>query len=676
MTNNSNHHENPRGIVPPMARRRFLALTAATAGTGAAAWPAASVAQEDVEVPNDIEFIEDEMVEMRDGTQLATDIYLPNEDARPAPTLVSRTPYNKAGPSGAAVSYAEDDYAVAVQDVRGKFASEGSFHPYRSEERAEHQDGYDAVEWAADQEWSNGRIGMYGASALAESQMALLQNEELPPSLETMVPAYAVSSYYMQGAYAGGACLWSHNLSWLNDLAMEQVRREDPNLDEDSVGEGELTPLEEAQEPLQQLFWDLPIEPFEPYEEAGVDWLTNWHTNETFGEFWEHQDYTQNYDKVDVPILQIGGWYDIFAQGTVQNYTGTREEAATQTARNESAVVMGPHTHGEESSQAQGFIRGNPTRFPENSTYSRDDLRDAWFDHHLKDDEDGSEIGWEIDGETPARLYVPGGLDEWVGGAEFPFPETEFTKYYLHSDGDANIGNINTENLSYGGRLTTEKPGDEPIDEYTYDPADPVITPGGYNTHWLGGIADRTTAYHNRNDILLYQTDLLEEDVAVVGPITVTLYASTSAVDTDFIVNLSETDPTDRTGSELIAEGARRGRIGNVEADPTDVNTYRDIELLESDEIYAWKIAVWPTSRVFSEGNRIRVDITSSDFPRYDRNQNTGEGLTGEDTVEADQTVYHDDQCPSHIELPIVPMGALEERIIDEPFPGALDEED
>jgi hypothetical protein len=424
---------------------------------------------------------------------------------------------------------------------------------------------------------------------------------------------------------------------------------------------------------MPQLHWDLPVAPYEPLERAGYPWLADWHGHETYDEFWHEQDHARRYDAVDVPVLNHGGWYDIFAQGTVENFRGLRGGAATDAARDAATLVMGPHTHGDDAVRAQGQAVGHAVEFPENSTYERVDLLAAWFDRHLRDDGDGRGVDDRAagpDGEpTRARLYVPG-LDEWVGSPEFPLPGTETRTYYLRSDGDARVDAVDAASPGYGGRLSTEPPGEEPPDEYTYDPADPVVSVGGYNTHWDGGVADRATAYRDRDDVLVYETAPLSEPVAVVGPITVTLYASTSAVDTDFVVVLSDADPPERVGGTWVAEGARRGRIGDVEADPRARETYASVDLLEPDAVYAWRIAVWPTARLFEAGHRIRIDVASSNFPRYSRNLNTGEGLDGSEAVAAAQTVHHDRERPSHVDLPVVPVDALERRVVDGPVPG------
>jgi len=600
---------------------------------------------------------EDLMVPMRDDRKLATSVFLPakGEEAVEGqfPVLVLRTPYNKdAGwVIGQAKFFAKNGYAVVVQDVRGKFASEGVFYPYRSEGHAEAKDGYDTVEWAAAQPWSNGKVGTYGISFMAGTQWALAHNEKLPPHLKAMAPGYSVASYYGQGGYAGGALLWAHNSDYLLGFGRQFQKRHNPQL------AGSFTDLDMAQEVISQLYWDLPVWPFEPLKKVGIDWLYNgWHAHETYDDYWKAQDHALHYQKVNIPVLNYGGWYDIFCQGTVLNYAGMRKNAATSEAREQTMLIMGPYTHGREGRGSPGQVTGHAYFFPSNVTYDSNKLLLAWFDHHLK----GEEFTL-AKGPRGVWFYVPG-LDKWIAAEDYPVPETRFSKWFLHSPGNANAGN-----LPHTGRLTTEPPALEPPDSYVYDPGNPVPTVGGYNTHCEGGITDRPRVYGQRQDILVYQTELLKEDIAVVGPITVTLHASTSAVDTDFVVVLSDVDPGSRTGAYWIAEGARRGRIGNVEGDPRDLNTYSKIEYLEPGKIYTWKIAVWPTARVFKKGHRIRIDVASSNFPRYNRNLNTGEGLKGVRMVNAVQTLFHDKAHPSSIELPIIPIDKLNSLVVEGP---------
>jgi putative CocE/NonD family hydrolase len=276
-----------------------------------------------------------------------------------------------------------------------------------------------------------------------------------------MAPGFAAASYYMQVAYTGGASLLSHNLDWVNPRAIAKLERERPETAD------QVTILDQAQEAMPQLYWDLPVTPFEPHQQVDVDvqWLRDWHTNETYGDYWAVQDATRFYDRIDVPVLNYGGWYDIFGQGTIWNFYGVRQ--AGSGGAGDSELVMGPYTHGDIQ-QAQGQVMGEGFTFPENVVFSEHDLLLNWFRRHLTD-EGGTES------RSAARLYVPG-LDEWVGVSEFPPSAAEMTTYYLHSDGGANVSEISTTNLVYDGRLSTEPPqGEEPTDEYTYDPADPVV---------------------------------------------------------------------------------------------------------------------------------------------------------------------------------------------------------
>lgn len=605
--------------------------------------------------PEEVVVRKNVMVPMRDGTKLATDVYLPAEDGTalegPFPTLLCRTPYGKSGLSDRATFFAKRGYAVVVQDVRGRYRSAGTFYPYRSEGLAEAKDGYDTVEWAAVQSWSNGTVGTFGASYAAGTQWALAHNESLPPHLAAMAPGYSVASYYGQGAYAGGAALLAHNLDYTNGLALQGLEPRGSETTSPS------SPLFSAQETMQQLYWELPVHPFAPHEKAGIEWLNEgWHAHETYDDYWKVQDHTRHYDKIDVPVLNRGGWYDIFCQGTVWNYQGVREEGATKTARRQTRLIMGPYTHGAENRRAQGQVTGAAHYFLFNATYDTGQVLLAWFDHHLKGKKTRTADASRV------QLYVPG-LGEWIGAADFPLPDTKFTRYYLHSQGHANVKTWRTR-----GRLTTEAPDDrEPVDFYLYDPQDPVSSAGGYNSHSDGGVADRAKVYRGRDDILVYQTDILKKDVAVIGPITVTLYASTSAQDTDFVVNLTDVNPEARAGALGVAEGARRGRIGSVEADPRDLRTYSEVKPLTPGTIYEWKIAVWPTARVFQKGHRIRIEISSSNFPRYSRNLNTGEGLTGTRSTEALQIIHHDPKHPSRVKLPVVPTEVLNEKIVEGP---------
>ena len=593
-------------------------------------------------------------VAMRDGTLLATDIYLPGENGHPVsghfPTVLERTPYGKGGDQTSGVFFARHGYSVVIQDVRGSGASQGDFYPYIHEAK----DGYDAVEWAARQPWSNSKVGTFGASYVAATQLLMVHDRTLPPHLVTMAPGYASSSYYGDGAYVGGAFRSAHNLDYETTFGVEQY-------DKLHGTQGQMTPIKKAKEALDQLYWRVPLRPFKPLLDAGDPTLDDYMAHYTYDKYWSLLNDQPLYGKVDVPMLSYSGWYDLFDQGTVLNYQGVKSRGGAA-VRDDAQLVMGPYEHANQDVRAQGMMSGEPYLFPANSTYASDELDLAWFDQYLK--------GEDVFGSMPTvRLYVPGaGFDSWIGTNNFPAPQTAVTNYFLHSHGKASIGNVDVNHLDYDGTLSTQRPtGDEPADHYTYDPRHPVVTIEGYDQHWAGGVNEETEMYQDHKDILVYETPPLKEDTAVVGPITVTLYASTSTKTTDFMVNLTDVDPASH--STFIAEGARRGGIGNVSADPRNPKSYAKVTPLVPGKVYKWKISVWPTGRVFAKGHKIRIDVTSSDFPHFNRNLNTSVALTADKIARAHQTIYHSSTYPSHVSLPIVPMSAMHSMVISGPTP-------
>lgn len=593
-------------------------------------------------------------VAMRDGVLLATDLYLPGENGHPAPgrfpTLVSRTPYGKSGDQTSGIFFARHGYAVAIQDVRGSGNSQDEFYPYIHEA----VDSYDTVEWAAAQSWSNGKVGTFGISYLAATQLLMAHDPQLPPHLVTMAPGYASSSYYGDGAYAGGEFRSAHNFDYETSFAVEQYDRTHGTT-------GQMTPIKQAMEDLDQLYWHVPVEPFEPVIKAGDPTLEDYMKHYRYDSYWAQLNDQPYYHKLRMPVLSYGGWYDLFDQGTVQNYQGVRHGAGAAAGRS-AQLVMGPYEHGNQAVRAQGMMAGEPYLFPPNSTYVDDELDLAWFDQHLK--------GQDAFGSLPpVRLYVPGaGFDKWIGSTDLPLPQAKPTDYYLHSGGRASIGNVGVHHLAYDGSLDTTPPGGtEPADHYTYDPRHPVITIEGYDQHWAGGVNEETEMYQDHKDILVYETPPLTQDTAVVGPITVTLYASTSAPTTDFMANLSDVDPTAHT--MFVAEGARKGGLGDVASDPRNPASYATVQPLVPGKVYKWQIAIWPTGRVFAKGHRIRIDITSSDFPHFNRNLNTGVKLTADRIARAHQTVYHSAKYPSHVSLPTVPMPTMQRLVVSGPTP-------
>lgn len=560
------------------------------------------------------------MVPMRDGVQLATDIYR-LEGAGPTPVLVARTPYNKDGMAGGSDVFdilraVQAGYVVVAQDVRGRYASEGKFMPHAQET----QDGFDAIAWAAAQPWSTGVVGMFGGSYLAQSQW--LPASDQPPALQAIAPSVSPSDAYEGCMYQGGAKVL-HDLRWVvaNIVPAEIERRiargekvleSDTPLDVD----GALTELPLATHPL--------IREYAPFY---LDWLAH----PMAGGFWLPSSPNAGYDQISVPALNISGWYDIFLWSTFQNYTGMKQRGGTEVARRNQRLIIGPWTHGN-------FSGSFPEReFGWGGSAAAIDLPGIhlrWFDRWLKGEDNG------IDREPPVMIFVMG-VDEWRNEADWPLPDTRCRPYYLHSRGQAGV-------LHGDGTLSVEPPGDEPPDVYLYDPLRPVptvggqvILPGGNAT----GPRDQREV-ERRDDVLIYSTPVLDQAVKVIGPIELFLFVASSARDTDFTGKLVDVYPDGR--AMILTEGILRARYRNSFTEP---------ELLEPGTVYELRLDLWATANVFFPGHRIRLEVSSSNFPRFDRNSNTGGDITSEPADQyqpAINGIFHDAAHPSRLMLPIV----------------------
>jgi len=560
------------------------------------------------------------MVPMDDGVRLATDVYR-LEGAAPTPVLVVRTPYSKDVMAGGSELFdilraVQTGYTVVAQDVRGRFASEGNFNPHRQETA----DGLDAFAWAAAQPWSNGVVGTFGGSYLGATQW--LPAREGPPDLRAMAPSITFSDSYEGCSYQGGAKVL-HDLRWVvvdivpaeieRRIARgEQVLESDTPLDVD----GALTELPLATHPL-----------IREYASFYLDWLAH----PTADDYWLPSAPHAGYEQINAPALNISGWYDIFLWSTLQNYMGMKQRGGTEEARQNQRLIIGPWTH-------MNFSGSFPEReFGPGGSSAAIDLPGIhlrWFDRWLKDVDNG------IDREPPAMIFVMG-VDEWRREADWPLPDTQYRPYYLHSNGGANT-------LHGDGILSPEPPGDEPSDVYLYNPLRPVPTVGGQVILPSGnamGPRDQSEV-ELRDDVLVYSTPVLESAVEVIGPIELRLFVSSSVPDTDFTGKLVDVYPDGR--AMILTEGILRARYRNSLSEP---------ELMEPDTIYELRLNLWATANVFLPGHRIRLEASSSNFPRFDRNSNTGGVIA---TEAADQylpainRVFHDAAHPSHLILPLI----------------------
>lgn len=566
---------------------------------------------------------------MRDGTVLKGDLYRA-DTAEKLPVLLNRTPYNKAMP---AISLMTLDvfravmagYNVFFQDCRGRFASAGTFTCFADEAA----DGYDTIEWAARQSWSNGKVGTFGPSYMGATQW--LAATQAPPSLKAMAPSITASDYHDGWTYQGGAFSLFFNVSWTTvALAPDRLMRERAS---NPSAAGELGAVLGSIDELCEQMRLLPLREL-PLFRTGAPYFYEWLAHPADDAYWRKLNIEDHHQRINVPALNIGGWYDIFQGGTLRNFAGMRAGGATDDARKYQRLVMGPWNHAVPLVNLVGEVDFGFRSGAVSADLDGMQLR--WFDHFLKGADNG------LAGDAPVRLFVMG-INQWREEREWPLARSDWRKYYLHSRGRANS--------MYGdGALSTDTPGTEPADSFLYNPLDPVPTRGGglccYPAAAPGGAFDQSAVEH-RADVLVYSTGPLAEDLEVSGPIKLVLYASSSAPDTDFTAKLVDVSPDGYARN--LTDGIIRARYRE---------SHKSAKLMGPGTVYEFPIDMWSTANVFKAGHRVRLEVSSSNFPRFDRNPNTGHELFADaETRPAMQTVLHDRAFASHLVLPVIPRG-------------------
>ncbi len=590
------------------------------------------------------------MVSMRDGVRLATDIYRPALNGIPVPgkfpVILERTPYNKGGIAGWASYFVPRGYVAVGQDVRGRYASEGNWRPHRDDVR----DGYDTAKWIGEQPWCNGNIGTVGTSYPGGTQHALAISN--PPYLKAMIPVDAMSNYGRYGIRHNGAfeLRW---MNWIFNIGLPEGAHEarDPAVREALTELGKHVREYAKGLPLRRGTTALRLAP--DYEA----WLVEAMGHGDYDDYWKNMgasvvDHVAEYK--DIPVYLVSGWYDSWGTQTANlNYV-----ELSKAKKGPIRLIMGPWTHGGQTHSFAG-----EAEFGREAALDFAAFELRWFDRWLKGIENGD------DREPPVRIFVMGGGDAhkspegrtFVGGHwrdehEWPLARTASTPYYLHADGS----------------LSTDKPAapsavNSPT-HYLFDPRHPVPTLGGnissegvltfhgaYDQrcradYW---VCEDTRPLSARNDVLVFETPPLDRDTEVTGRLIVKLWASSSAPDTDFTAKLVDVYPPNANfpaGIDLnVADSIVRAR-------------YRDslekATLMKPGEVYPFTIEMYPTSLVFKRGHRIRLDISSSNFPRFDVNPNTGEPLNNNRRwAVAENVIYHDAEHPSHIVLPVTPPG-------------------
>jgi uncharacterized protein len=585
----------------------------------------------------------DVMVPARDGVLLATDIYRP-EGSGPFPVLLERTPYDKSAPSRSertaviatprsrvevAAYFAEHGYAVAYQDCRGRYRSGGKFTKYLSEA----EDGCDALAWLVCQPWCNGRIGTFGLSYAAHTQAALGCLD--PPGLAAQfLDCGGFSNAYRSGIRHGGA-FDLKQATWAYRNALADAR--------DPAVKAALE-AQDIRAWFRRMPWrkgDSPISAAPEYE----DYLFEQWSHGVFDDYWKQPGiYAEGfYDRyADVPIVHLSGWYDPYARTAMENYLGL-----SRTKRSPMQLILGPWTHGDRSLSHAGEVEFGPAA-PVDGNIAEDffDLRGRWFDRWING------VGNGVDEEPAVRVFVMGGgsgqrnadgrLEHgglWRSAGEWPLPQTRWTRFYLHSD--HSLGAVPPTAASAAL-------------DYIFDPRDPAPTLGGAISSgepvMRAGAFDQCAA-GDRADVLVFETPPLDCDLEVTGPITVRLWIASDAPDTDFTAKLIDVYPTrpdlPRGFAMNLTEGLLRVRYRDSWERPAP---------MMSGEVYAITIELFPVANLFCRGHKLRLDISSSNFPHFDVNPNSGEpeGSWQRPRI-ARNRVFAEANRPSHILLPVIP---------------------
>jgi uncharacterized protein len=578
----------------------------------AAGGPADTAAAPKVIVEKNVE------ARMRDGVILRADIYRPVTPER-LPALVERTPYSK-NPGREDNQFqrlAARGYVVVVQDTRGRYMSDGIARPHD-----EGEDGYNTVEWAAALPFVNGRVGTFGGSYSATTQLTAAPLR--PPHLLAMFPSSSYHSRYDM-VFQGGAFYLADGLSWnLGQGADVRRRTTQPEVVRDNpIGMNEV----ERQLFANSWLWHVPLKTVDAmdvrrFSPAYFEMLSH----PSYDAYWKTFDIEARHGEIDAPAYHVTGWYDTLLTGTLRNYTGLRHHARSDRARSAQRLLIGPWTH---SRPTTGSTRIGEVDFGPNAGFALEPLMADWFDYWLK----GAPT--EVLSRAPVRLFVMG-ANRWRDEREWPLARAVATPFYLHGGGGANT-------LDGDGNLSQAAPSDERSDRFVYDPWNPVPTGqrGGYSR-----MPTDQQALERRDDVLVYTTAPLGAAIEVTGPIEVKLWASSSATDTDFTAKLVDVFP-DGT-ARMLNDGILRARYRHGKTTPALLTPGQPVELT---------IDVGATSNLFAPGHRIRLEISSSNFPRFDRNPNTGAAF-GESAElrRAEQTVYHDRERPSRVVLPVVPQ--------------------
>lgn len=575
----------------------------------------------------------DVMVPMRDGVSLATDVWIPDGGPVAKPVLLVRNPYGKDNLTGGAGVYGQaatpsvftlldHGYVVVWQDCRGAHRSEGDFTPVVNEPA----DAADTLAWLREQPWCDGAVGTFGASYLGFTQWAAAS--QAPEGLTAIAPTMTTTDYYTGFWYSqGGATSWHSFWMWSTLMAAADVRRAvaaghgDPQAMMALVGSmGDPAAFLATAAGSQELL------------RKHLTWYPEWVAHPDRDEFWQKLSVVDRVDAVRTPALNVAGWFDIFVDSAARTFARMKAEGGSAEARAGQRLVIGPWDHldysGVYPDRQFGMAAGM-------EAVDVTGMHLQFYDRWLRGRTDA------LDGVAPVRIFVMG-IDEWRDEQDWPLPDTTYVDYYLDGGGRAGTA-------AGDGVLTTEPPSADATDRYTYDPADPVPSLGGRlmmpSVLNATGPVDQTRV-EERPDVLCFSTPVLDEPVEVTGHVSLVLHVASSARDTDFTGKLVDVFPDGR--AIYLTDGILRARYRSSLAEP---------ELLEAGHVYEITLDLAVTSNVFLPGHRIRLEVSSSNFPRYDRNTNTG-GVIAEESLDqavvAVNDVLHGPSHPSRLVLPVI----------------------
>lgn len=575
-------------------------------------------------------------ITMRDGVELATDIYFPAFIQERMPVILIRTPYGKSEVQSvsSAMMFAHNGHAVAVQDVRGRFDSEGSYGVMQGDA----EDGYDTVDWLAARQWSNGNVGTYGCSYRGAVQ--LYQTNLRNPHLKTMIPqaapggglGFAGGKVRYLGVRSGGAFMLANTFSFFWHSGSKIHYKAPPGTPKKIREYFDAAPKLPKID-LREVLWSLPLSRLpDRFGAPPTDWndvLVREHDDP----WWNSVRYLDDDVLPDVPTLSINSWYDPNIEHTLYRFNLFRKNAVSEEAKNNQFLIISPTQHCQSEKATEQTLVGERDMGDARLDYSKIYLK--WFDYWLKG------ISSDVL-QMPRVQYFLMGKNEWRDADDWPLSNTRFKKFFLNSEG--------TANSRFGsGTLSTTPPGPKlVVDRYTYDPATPVpslVGPSG--SHGGGSMAGPVDnrVVEMRHDVLVYTSEPLKSAIEITGPVRIELFVSSSAPDTDFTAKLLDVYPDGRAFN--LTEGILRAR-------------YRDghskVVWMEADKIHSLSFDLRPTSNMFLRGHKIRLEVSSSNFPQYDRNLNSGGNNYDEVAWKtADNAVYHSSDYPSGVVLPVIP---------------------